>query len=305
MTIMFFVFRLIPGDPVAIMISAELPEEAQEALRKDWGLDRPLTEQYFVYLKNFLAGDFGISFYHQEPVAHILSEKTINTLALMLPSTAIGVIIGVLIGMYLGWHRGSRLERLGILLPPIIRGMPVFWLGVLVLMVFTYKLGLFPNGGMRSLGAAPKGWFDTFFSTDFLWHLTLPLVVRAISSLPEPIMIMRSSILETRGEDFLELVVAKGVKDRVVLKHAARNSMLPVVTWTFHMFGFAIAGTVVIEVVFAWPGLGRELVTAVRNLDYAVAQATFFLISAIIIGLNFTCDLIYGLLDPRVRLASR
>jgi peptide/nickel transport system permease protein len=119
---------------------------------------------------------------------------------------------------------------------------------------------------------------------------------------PEPMLIMRSSLLETRGEDYIELLQAKGMKEHVVLKHAARNSMLPVVTWVFHMFGYAIAGTVLVEVVFAWPGLGRELVTAVNNHDYPVSQAAFFLISVIIIGLNLINDLVYGRLDPRVVL---
>ena len=301
-TIMFFMFRLVPGDPVGVIISAELTESAREALREDWGLNRPLIEQYFLYLKNLLAGDFGMSFYHQEPVWDVLAEKVANTLVLMIPATVIGILLGVLGGMYLGWRRGSRLERFGVLLPPLIRAMPVFWLGVLLLMVFSYKLELFPNGGMRSIGSYPKNWVETYFSSDFLWHLTLPLVCTVITSLPEPMLIMRSSILETRGEDYIELLQAKGLKEGVILKHAARNSMLPVVTWVFHMFGFAIAGTVLIEVVFAWPGLGREMVTAVNNHDYPVSQAAFFLISFIIIGLNFINDMIYGFLDPRVVL---
>jgi peptide/nickel transport system permease protein len=144
-TIMFFLFRLVPGDPVAVMISAELTEGAREALREGWGLNRPLGEQYFLYIKNLLVGDFGMSFYHQEPVWDVLGEKVVNTLALMIPATVIGIILGVLGGMYLGWWRGSALERIGVVLPPLIRAMPVFWLGVLLLMVFSYKFALFPN----------------------------------------------------------------------------------------------------------------------------------------------------------------
>jgi peptide/nickel transport system permease protein len=121
-----------------------------------------------------------------------------------------------------------------------------------------------------------------------------------ITSLPEPMLIMRSSLLETKGEDYLELIEAKGVSEWVVLKHAARGSLLPVMTWVFHMFGYAMASTVVIEIVFAWPGLGREIVNAVNAYDYPVIQAAFFLISAIIISLNLLMDLLYGFLDPRV-----
>ncbi len=301
-TIMFFLFRLMPGDPVGILVSADLTEDAKQALRVAWGLDRPLVEQYLRYVRNLLSGDFGMSFQHRAPVWEMLGEKIVNTLVLMVPATTIGILLGVLGGLYFGWRRQSRVEQLGVLLPPVIRAMPVFWLGVLLLMVFSYALRLFPNGGMRSLGAEPGGWTAAFLSLDFLWHLALPLLCTVITSVPEPMMIMRSSLLETRGEDFLELVEAKGVKESVVLWHAARNSLLPLVTWVFHMFGYAVSGTVLVEVVFAWPGLGRELVSAVNAYDYPLCQAAFFLISVIVLGLNFLNDLVYGFLDPRVIL---
>jgi peptide/nickel transport system permease protein len=302
-TIMFVLFRLVPGNPVEILLSNELSDEARAVVLRDWGLDKPLAEQYAAYLFNLLTGNFGISFYHQVPVSEILWEKMTNTLVLMLPAKVLGVIIGVAAGMYLGWHRNSRFERIGVLLPPIIRAMPVFWLGVLLLMLFSYELRLFPNAGMRSVGTPVGGGFiETFVSIDFLWHLTLPLTCMVITSLPEPLLIMRSSLLETRGEDFLEILQAKGLSEGQVLRHAARNSMLPVVTWSFHMIGYAVAGAVVIEVVFAWPGIGRELVNAVDTHDYPLAQGAFFLISSTIIAVNFLLDLVYGLLDPRVVL---
>jgi peptide/nickel transport system permease protein len=302
-TIMFFLFRLMPGDPVGILVSADLTDEAKQALREEWGLASPLGRQYLLYVKNLLSGDFGLSFQQRLPVWEVLGEKVVNTLVLMVPATTIGLLLGILGGMLFGWRRESRLEQFGVLLPPVIRAMPVFWLGVLLLMAFSYTFRLFPNGGMRTLGAPTGGWAATFLSLDFLWHLALPLLCTVITSIPEPMMIMRSSLLETRGEDFLELVEAKGVSEWAVLRHAARNSMLPVVTWVFHMFGYAISGTVLVEVVFAWPGLGRELVSAVNAYDYPVCQAAFFLISVIVLGLNFINDLVYGLLDPRVVLA--
>jgi peptide/nickel transport system permease protein len=303
LTILFFLFRLMPGDPVGILVSADLTAEAKAALRAAWGLDRPLAEQYVRYVGNLLSGDFGLSFQHRLPVWQVLGEKVVNTLVLMVPATILGILLGVLGGLYFGWRRSSGLGQLGVLLPPVIRAMPVFWLGVLLLMAFSYTLRLFPNGGMRSLGSPPGGWAATFLSLDFLWHLSLPLLCTVITSIPEPMLIMRTSLLETRGEDFLELVTAKGVKESVVLRHAARNSLLPVVTWVFHMFGYAMSGTVLVEVVFAWPGLGRELVSAVNAYDYPLCQAAFFLISVIVLGLNLVNDLVYGLLDPRVTVA--
>ncbi len=302
-SLMFILFRLLPGDPVSIILSPELSQETREAVRKSWGLDQSIWSQYVTYIVNLVRGDFGISFHYQRPVWEVLDEKVVNTLVLMIPSTAAAVVIGVLGGMYFGWRRGSRIERLGVLLPPLLRGIPVFWLGILLLMAFSYGLNWFPNGGMRSMGTFVTNRWDLFFSWDFLWHLTLPFLCMTLTSVPEPMLIMRSSLLETKGEDYLELIEAKGVSEWVVLKHAARGSLLPVMTWVFHMFGYAIASTVVIEIVFAWPGLGREIVTAVNAYDYPLIQAAFFLISAIIITLNLIMDLLYGVLDPRVVIA--
>jgi peptide/nickel transport system permease protein len=299
-SMMFVLFRLLPGDPVSIILSPELSEESLQAIRDAWGLSHSLWSQYVTYIANLVQGEFGVSFQYQKPVWDVLSEKVLNTLVLMIPSTAAAVVLGVLGGMYFGWRRGSRIERVGVLLPPIIRGLPVFWLGILLLMAFSYGLNWFPNGGMRSIGTFVTNRWQLLLSWDFLWHLTLPFLCMTITSLPEPMLIMRSSLLETKGEDYLELIEAKGVPEWVVLKHAARGSLLPVMTWVFHMFGYAMASTVVIEIVFAWPGLGREIVSAVNGYDYPVIQAAFFLISAIIISLNLLMDVLYGVLDPRV-----
>ena len=299
-TFMFLLFRIVPGDPVSMLISADLSKESQEALRQSWGLDQPLWRQYVSYIVNLVQGDFGMSFHYQKPAWDVLEEKLVNTLVLMIPATVLAIVIGVAGGMYFGWRRGALVEQFGILIPPILRGIPVFWLGILLLMAFSYGLGWFPNGGMRSLGTFATSRWDLFMSTDFLWHLTLPLVCMTLTSIPEPMLIMRASLLETQGEDYLELVTAKGVSEWVVLKHATRGSLLPVMTWVFHMFGYAIASTVVIEIVFAWPGLGREIVSAVSAYDYPLTQAAFFLISAIVITLNLFLDLLYGFIDPRV-----
>jgi peptide/nickel transport system permease protein len=202
--------------------------------------------------------------------------------------------------MVLAWRPGSVAERIGSILPAMIRGIPAFWLGILLLMALSYGTGWFPNGGMRSITGTAATGAALYLSTDFLWHLALPLLCLTITSLPEPILIMRSSLLEAAGEDYIELVRAKGMPERVVLMHAARNSLLPVATWVFHMFGYAIASTVLVEVVFAWPGLGRAIVSAVTTFDYPVSQAAFFLISVIVIATNFLLDLVYSTIDPRV-----
>jgi peptide/nickel transport system permease protein len=185
-------------------------------------------------------------------------------------------------------------------LPLAIRSLPDFLLGILLLMVFTYGLGWFPVGGMRSYQLQDLPFLQLMVTPDFLRHLFLPFLCATLSLLPEPLLIMRTSTLETRGEEFLELLKAKGHSQLGVLRHAARNSLLPVVSWTSLMVSFAFGGQILIETVFNWPGLGREMVLAVSRLDYPVAQAAFFLMAAVVIVVNFIIDLVYGYLDPRI-----
>ena len=256
--VMFFMFRLLPGDPVGVMASADLPPEAQAALRASWGLDRPLGAQFVDYLRNLLTGDFGTSFAYQQPVWTVLGPKVLNTLVLVIPSTILAVVFGCGIGVYLAWWPGSWTER-----DRLPRAGHDPWHSRL-LARYPFADGVLgtapgcsptaacaPSAALRRarLPAAP---YRTCPPTSFgTW--ALPLLCLTITSLPEPILIMRTSLLEAAGEDYIELVRAKGMPERVVLRHAARNSLLPVVTWVFHMFGYAIASTVLVEVVFAWP----------------------------------------------------
>jgi peptide/nickel transport system permease protein len=186
------------------------------------------------------------------------------------------------------------------MVPLAIRSLPDFLLGILLLMIFTYRLGWFPGGGMRGYQLQDLPFLQLLVTPDFLRHLFLPFLCATLSLLPEPLLIMRTSTLETRGEEFLELLKAKGHSDLGVLRHAARNSLLPVVSWTSLMVSFAFGGQILIETVFSWPGVGREMVLAVSRLDYPVAQAAFFLMAVVVIVVNFVIDLVYGYLDPRI-----
>lgn len=300
LTLMFFLFRLAPGDPVALLVGAELPKEAQEQLRAAWGLDQALPVQYGHYLANLLRGDFGRSFYYGVPVWQSIGEPLRNTLVLMVASVLLALAVSIPAGAFLGWRRGRVVERLGIFLPLAVRSTPVFWFGILLLMVFAHWLRLFPVGGMRTPGAPDLPFLSLLVSGDFLRHLFLPFFCTALYLMPEPLMIMRTSTLEVKGEDFLELWKGKGHSDLGVLKRASRNALLPVVSWTSLMASFAFGGQVLIEVVFSWPGLGREIVLAVSRQDYPMAQATFFLMAVVVITMNFVIDLIYGYLDPRI-----
>ena len=300
LTIIFYLFRAIPSDPVSLMIDSNLPIEAQERLRAEWGFDKPIFEQYMTYLAKFIRGDFGRSFYYRKPVQAVIGLPLFNTLLLVVPGVIIGSTLGIRIGTYAGWHRGSYFERFFITLVSIYRGIPGFWKCILALMVFSAWLGLVPSGGLRSPGREQTTLFAKYFSLDFLHHYILPLTMTILGFIPETAMLMRTSILEVRGEGFLDIITAKGVEENIVARHAVRNSLLPVITWIFHSFGRSIGGQVLLEVVFNWPGLGRELIRSVSTLDYPVAQATFFLIALVNVLGNLASDIAYGYLDPRV-----
>jgi peptide/nickel transport system permease protein len=300
LTLMFFLFRLSPADPVAVLVGAELPTAAQEQLRRDWGLDASLLTQYVRYLGNLVRGNLGWSFFYGRPVLEVIGEPLRNTLVLMVPSALVAFVVSIPLGALLGWWRGRLAERLGVMVPLAIRSLPDFLLGILLLMIFTYRLGWFPGGGMRGYQLQDLPFLQLLVTPDFLRHLFLPFLCATLSLLPEPLLIMRTSTLETRGEEFLELLKAKGHSDLGVLRHAARNSLLPVVSWTSLMVSFAFGGQILIETVFSWPGVGREMVLAVSRLDYPVAQAAFFLMAVVVIVVNFVIDLVYGYLDPRI-----
>jgi peptide/nickel transport system permease protein len=223
----------------------------------------------------------------------------VNTAWIAIPGILVGAFIGCALGIVVGWaRRGSATERAGIFLATIVRGVPSFVLGILILMVFSSWLRWFPGFGIGQLGSG--GGISQYFTWSFFMHLVLPAATLAIFFIPENLLLMRTGIVESRGEDYLELVRAKGVSEARVAWHAARNSMLPVITWLFPALAETVAGIVVIEVVFSWPGVGRELVLAVNRQDYPIAQASFFMLAVMIVFANLLADLVYAKLDPRV-----
>jgi len=300
-TIQFFLFRLVPGDPMAAYIDPSLPLETRAAMRHQFGLDASLSQQYLAFLENFFRGNFGVSFYYREPVSGIIIDRFWNTILLMLPAIGVAFVVGTAAGALLAWIRGRRGEMVGVVLGLLLRSMPEFWVGLIGLMIFSYWLGWTPLGGMRDVGSNVTGLVDKFLSLDFLKHLVLPMLCAAAVLLATPLLVMRNSMLEVIRDDFIDMAKAKGVSTaRLIFRHAVPNAILPVVTVLSVMMGFAIGGEVLIETIFRWPGMGRELVLAVQRRDFPMAQATFFLMGAVVILTNFATDLLYGALDPRV-----
>ena len=305
-TILFFIFRLMPGNPLVAYIDPTFTAEQQEDLLRRFGLDKPLYQQYFIYLGNLLQGDLGESFFFRDSVSSLIWGVFPNTIALTLVALVIAYIFGVLGGALLAWWRGTWFETWTIPLVLTTRAAPEFWLGMILLAVFSFGLGWFPAGGAVSAGATFPNEFARFFSLDFLRHLFLPAATLAIYLHGLPLLLMRSNMLEVMEEDFVTMARMKGLSGwSILIKHAARNALLPVLTAFALGVGYSIGGNVVIETVFSWPGLGRLLVRAVAANDYPLAQGAFLVIAVVMVVMNFIADLLYSTLDPRVTRGTK
>ncbi|WP_254546633.1 ABC transporter permease [Halomarina pelagica] len=300
-SVLFLLFRLMPGDPTSYIISGQMTAEARRQIIASYGLNEPLYVQYVKYMGNALTLNFGQSFHSNQPVSAVLATYLPNTLVLMLTAFVIAYVLGILLGVLAGWYRGSRFERSTVIVALLARSVPAFWVGLLVLWIFGAEMGLIPMSGMTSLGHENTSFWGMVLSIDFLRHLAAPALVLAYYYMGYPLLIMRSSMLEVLREDFIDVCRAKGLSERkVMFNHAARNALLPIVTAAAIALGYAVAGSVLIETVFGWPGIGREMINAVLRRDYPVAQGTFMVLAATIIIMNFLADLAYGYLDPRV-----
>ncbi|MCX7340468.1 MAG: ABC transporter permease [Hyphomicrobiales bacterium] len=300
-TILFLMFRLMPGNPMAAYISEALNDEQQQLIMAQFGLDRPLHEQYLIYVWNLAQGNLGTSFFRREPVWSIILSALPNTLVLTMTGLVLAYAFGILAGAWLATKRGTLAE--GILVPMALatRAAPEFWLGMILLTVFAFSLGWLPAGGANSAGMFFDSDLHRIFSRDFLLHLILPAVTLALYLQGLPLLLMRSTMLEVLHDEFVTMARIKGLSEwRITLHHAARNALLPVVTAFALGLGATLGGNVVVETVFSWPGLGRLLVTAVSQSDYPLAQGAFFVIAVVLIVLNLVVDVLYGLLDPRV-----
>lgn len=300
-TVLFFLFRMGLPDPTSALITEGLNAEQRAAVRAQFGLEDPLWRQYVLFLTNAVQGEFGTSFSYRAPVSGIVWERLGNTMILMLAAIVLAYAIGVPLGAWLSWRRGSRTDTVGIFFGLMFRSAPMFWTGMIAILIFGVGLSMFPTSGMRTLPYDATGFLDKIFTLDFLWHAILPVLIVALYYLGSPLLIMRNTMLEVYGEDFIEMARAKGLPERDILyKHAARNALLPVVTQLAVTIGLAAGGQVVVEVVFSWPGLGREILNAVRTSDFPLAQASFLIMAAFVITLNLLVDILYTTLDPRV-----
>lgn len=303
--VLFVLFRLMPGDPTAQVISPALDEAAQARLRHAFGLDLPLWQQFFVYLKNMVSLQWGQSFTTGQPVSELLGHWLLNTLLLMSAGLLLAVVVGVVLGILMAARRGGALDHVATVVGLVFQAAPPFVIAILLLIGFSYTLQWLPSAGMMAAGTDETSTWSMLTSVDFLKHLVLPTLTIAAIYVATPMLVMRDSMLEVLGSDFVEFARAKGLKpSRVLFRHAARNALLAVVTVSSLILGFAIGGQIVIETVFSWPGMGKAMVDAALQHDYPVAQAAFFLMAVVVIVMNLLTDLSYSLLDPRIRFGT-
>jgi len=305
-TLNFFIVELMPGDPLRAYISPTFTEEQRQMLLKAFGLDQPIHVRYVRYLASIVEGRFGRSFLYKKPVVEVLAERLPNSLILVWSATIIAYGIGVPLGIFVAWKKGSKLEASAIIFALLGRSAPLFWTGMIALTIFSFTLGWFPSSGVVSPGAFFGSFWEQIFSLDYLRHLVLPALTEAFYLLGLPFLLMRTSMLEVLGEEFITMCKIKGLKERdIMLKHAARNSILPVLTAFTLAVGYSLEGAILIETVFSWPGVGRLLAQAVRACDYPLAQGSFFIIAVTTVLMNFVADLLYMKLDPRVSFKRR
>lgn len=303
----FFLFRVwSPGDPVSFLTRGQgfnLSLEERAAVIKEYGLDKSTWGQFTEYMKDTFTGKLGVSsFYQGESVMAIFFRFLTPTLLLVGISTMISMVVGIWMGIRSGWRRGSKFDRGSMFFSLILYSMPEFWLGMLLLMFFSSALGWFPVGGRVSTNVSSMGTLE--YITDVAEHLFLPVLTLALGYLGEFYLLMRSSLLDVLGEDYITTARAKGVLERNVLnRHAVRNALLPTVTLIALSFGYVIGGAITVEVVFSYQGLGLLTYTAIVAKDYWLLQGLFLFFSLAVIAFNLVSDLVYAYLDPRVREA--
>ncbi|QLC35281.1 ABC transporter permease (plasmid) [Halarchaeum sp. CBA1220] len=300
-SVIFFTLRLLPGSPFTQLVaSGNLSEQQVNDIMALYGLNQPLLDQYVIYLKNLVTFQFGYSIRQSRPVWEILGPKLFNTLILLVPALVTTAVLSTLLGMYAGWNRGSWLETGSIVTTTFLRSTPVFITALLVIIVFSYNLELFPAFGMREITADPSGFTDTYLSLDFAYHYILPFTVAVLYYSGDFLLLARNGIIEKKGSEFLKLHRAKGLTETEQLMRAGRNSLLPVLTYFALRLGMIFQGLILLEVVFGWPGIGRQLVTSISQQDFPVVQAAVFLMALAVIVMNLVADVMSAYFDPSV-----
>lgn len=291
--IVFALIHFVPGDPVRIALGTRFDPDVYEALVRRSGLDRPIVEQYFSWLGSALQGDLGVSFRSGQPVTGLVLERLPATLTLAGAALVIAIVVGVPLGVISAVRSGSKLDYAATFASQVGVSVPDFWAGIMYILLFSLALGWLPPSGYVSLFEDPVGWLS---------HLILPALSVGLVSGSIIFRFVRSSVLEALNQDYTRMARAKGLSRRKVLwDHVLPNAWIPIVTVVGLQLGFLLGGVVVVEILFAWPGIGRLAYLAVGDRDFTVLQGTVLYIAFMFLLVNLVVDIVYGWLDPRVR----
>ncbi|MFN2111792.1 MAG: ABC transporter permease [Anaerolineales bacterium] len=313
-TFNFFLFRIVPGDPVAMISSPRMRPETRDMIREQFGLDKPIwlnqaefqetgklsslfDTQFSSYLKNLTQGNLGLSFRQKKPVAELIADRLGPTVLLVLAGEITGILFGTLIGVIAAWKARTKIDSAALFVGLVAWSMPPFWLGIILL---TFARGMLPSGGFITLGVSYASTLERWL--DIGKHLVLPASTMALLLFGAYVLVVRNSTLEVLSEDYILTAKAKGLSSlRTLWSHALKNASLPLVTVIALDLGYALGGAIQIETIFSWPGVGRLMFDAIAQRDYPVLQGVFLLLAVSVIAANFLADLTYNLLDPRVK----
>ena len=297
----YFLFRILPGDVVSMLSrSANATPQMIENLRATYGLDLPWYQQFAIYLKDLSTGNLGTSFIYKKPVIDVIGGKILPTIILLGVAEVIAIIIGILFGVVSAWKRGKAVDTGLLTTSLLLYSMPVFWFGLILVLIFSATLHLLPTGGMLTPGSLfTDSWAKL---ADYGKHMIMPVICMSLGIVGEYAITMRSTMMDVLQEDYITTARAKGFDENYVLrKHALPNAMLPMITIIAINLSLIVGGAIQIETVFSWPGLGNLMYTALNNRDYPLLQGLFLLVTVSVIVANVLADLLYGLVDPRVK----
>lgn len=317
-TLNFIIFDLMPGDPWQVFIHPDFDKYQIEAISHAWGLDQPMHVRYFKYVQNLLTWQFGTSFRSGSSVAGEMTSRLTNTLSLVGIATVSTILIGIPLGAISAFKRGKLIDTLLVTVSTTLNAFPAFWMGMMLLLGFAFTLRWFPSSGNVPPAWAGGNWPTPLWVGEIanvrlaipshleilgrLHHLVLPVAALVIVSYGSWLLFARATVMEVLTEDYIVTARAKGLKERTVLfKHALKNASLPLVTSVAISFGFLIGGAIITEQVFTYPGMGEWIWRSISQQDYPVMQAIFYVIAICVILANFTADLVYGIIDPRIK----
>ena len=315
----FVIFQLMPGDPTMIYANPMRLQKAEqvEEIRRLWGLDQPIYTKFATYMQNMFKGllfwldpligtefskNFGISYMSGDYVAKEVGERLSNTILLVGVSTILAIVIGVILGVIAAHRRGTPTDGILVIASLTTYSLPSFWMGMIFLLIFHQRLGWFPGVGTTSFSSIYPAPNVFAYVSDRLWHLFLPALTLTLFMYGSYLLLARATMLETLTEDYIVTARAKGLKERTVLfKHALKNASLPLITNAAISIGFVLSGAIITEQVFVYPGLGWWTWKAIDFVDYPVLQTIFFLVALCVIAANFIADILYGVIDPRIK----